>query len=248
MQRAVGQFLRLTRLEYLPVRVRRGLPAGARWTLYPWTSYWRGGYEPEVEKAIIGLGDLTGQVCWDLGAHYGYYSVGLALRTGPTGQVAAFEPFPASFARLERHRQMNDLGWLRAFPFAVSDTGGESRLITSGGETVNHLAYDGEVPTAATPTIGIRTARLDDLVAAGEIRAPDFIKVDVEGHGHRALAGAIQTLRAKRPVILMGFHSGMEVAGAEALLGPLGYKFTPVGRNNPPDRVGADYLILPGNQ
>ena len=248
IQQSVGHFLRVTRLQYLPVRVRRGLPAGARWTLYPWTSYWRGGYEPEVEKAIIGLGDLTGKVCWDLGAHYGYYSIGLALRTGPTGQVAAFEPFPASCARLERHRQMNGLDWLRTFPWAVSDAIGQSRLITSGGETVNHLAYDGEVPTATTPTIGIRTVRLDDLVAKGDIRAPDFIKVDVEGHGHRALAGAIQTLRAKRPVILMGFHSGREVAGTEALLEPLGYQFTPVGRNNPSDRVGADYLIQAGNR
>ncbi len=242
-QKAAALVLRLTGLQYLPVRVRRGLPAGARWTLFPWTAYWRGGYEPAVEQAILGLGDLTGKVCWDLGAHYGYYSVGLALRTGPRGQVAAFEPSPASYARLERHQRMNRLDWLRPFPFALSDRAGKSRLITHDGETMNHLAYDGEVPTAATPSITIRTVRLDDLVAQGDILPPDFIKVDVEGHGHHALAGALRSIRAKRPVILMGFHSPQEVAGTEALLTPLGYQFTPVQTSSPADRIGADYLL-----
>jgi FkbM family methyltransferase len=245
-QKAIQTFLHLTGLEFLPVRVRQGLPAGARWTLYPWTSYWRGGYEPEVGQAITSLGDFHGKVCWDLGAHYGYYSVGLALRTGPTGQVAAFEPSPASFARLERHRRMNQLEWLLPFACALSDQSGESQLITHDGETMNHLAYDGEVTTAATPSIRIRTVRLDDLVDRGEIRPADFIKVDVEGHGHHALAGAIKTITAKWPVILMGFHSPQEVAGTEALLGPLGYRFEPVGRNDPASRVGADYLLKAG--
>lgn len=246
-QQAIGRLLHCTGLELLPVRVRHGLPAGARWTLYPWTSYWRGGYEPELAQAITGLGDFTGKVCWDLGAHYGYYSVGLALRTGPTGQVAAFEPSPASFARLERHQRMNRLGWLRPFPYALSDTTGESLLITDHGETMNHLAYDGEVTGATTPSLRIRLVRLDDLVASGQIRLPDFIKVDVEGHGHHALAGAIRAIEARQPVILMGFHSPQEVAGTESLLRPLGYEFLPIGDHNPPHRVGADYLLrVPG--
>jgi FkbM family methyltransferase len=246
LQRTAAAVLRATRLQYFPVRVRRGLPAGARWTLFPWTSYWRGGYEPDVERAILGLGDLTGKVCWDLGAHYGYYSVGLALRTGPAGEVVALEPFPASFDRLERHRRMNRLDWLKPFPCAASDAEGEDHFILAAGETVHHLAYEGETRTEATSTIRIRKVRLDDLVRAGRIRPPDFVKVDVEGHGHHALAGAIESVRARRPVILIGFHSPQEVAGTEALLRPLGYDFTPVGPRAPAGRVGADYLARAG--
>lgn len=245
LQKSAGWIFRTTGLQYWPVRVRRGLPAGARWTLYPWTSYWRGGYEPEVERVINGLGDFTGKVCWDLGAHFGYYSVGLARRTGPTGQVVAVEPLPSNFARLERHRRMNILDWLKCFPAAVSDVAGQAEFFSGlqDGDTTVHLPYDDEVKTDATPTIPVRTLRLDDLVARGEIRAPDFIKIDVEGHGHRALAGAMQTITARRPVILMGFHSPQEVAGTAALLAPLGYEFSPVSSKNPPDRIGADYLI-----
>jgi FkbM family methyltransferase len=248
-QRLLGHALRLTGLQYWPVRVRRGIPAGARWTLYPWSAYWRGGYEPDVEAAINGLGDLTGKVCWDLGAHFGFYSVGLALRTGPTGQVVAVEPFPSNFARLERHRRMNRLTWLKTFEGAVSDISGTADFFSDlgAGDTTVHLAYDGEQRTDKTPTIPVRTMRLDDLVARGEVRLPDFIKIDVEGHGHHALGGAMECIKRARPVILMGFHSPQEVSGTEALLVPLGYEFHPVGAKNPPDRVGADYLIRVSN-
>jgi hypothetical protein len=107
-----------------------------------------------------------------------------------------------------------------------------------------HLPYEGETHTASTPTISVRTIRMDDLVAGGEIRPPDFIKLDVEGHGHRALQGAIQSIRLSRPVILMSFHSLQEVAGTEQLLLPLGYRFHPVSGADPAGRIGADYLIL----
>lgn len=245
VQQLSARLLRITGLQYLPVRVRRGFPAGARWTLYPWSAYWRGGYEPEVERAINGLGDFTGKVCWDLGAHYGYYSIGLARRTGPGGQVLAMEPFPGNCARLERHHRMNGLPWLKVIQGAVSDVTGTAAFSGDlcAGDTTVHLPYDGEVLPVAASTIPVRTFRLDDLVARGEIRPPDFIKIDVEGHGHRALRGAIESIRRTRPVILMGFHSPQETAGTEELLRPLGYEFFPVGANDPPQRIGADYVI-----
>ena len=232
-------------LQYMPVRVRHGLPKGASWTLYPWTSYWRAIYEPWISDAILSLGDLTGKSCWDLGAHFGYYSIGLARKVGPTGSVAAFEPFPSSFARLERHRQMNDLSWMKALPFAASDEKRQADFFsdTSRGDTGVHLAYDGETKTANTPLIQIQTERLDDLVDRNEIKPPDLIKIDVEGHGHRALSGAHNCIRNKRPVIVMGFHSDHEVEGTLSLLKPLGYRWTALQPDPQGKFVGCDYLL-----
>lgn len=247
IQRATAHVLRLTYLQYLPVRVRRGLPAGARWTLFPWSAYWRGGYEPEVEQAILSWGDLRGKVCWDLGAHFGYYSVGLALHTGPTGEVAAFEPNPTSYDRLERHRRLNKLTWLKTFQAGCSDSDGTAGLYTYGNldSTTTHLPYDGETTDPSVQPIRIRLLKLDDLVRVGELRPPNFIKIDVEGHGHHALNGAMESIRRTRPIMLMSFHSVEEAAGTEALLQPLGYKFNPAGSRNPANRIGADYLLQP---
>jgi len=189
----------------IPVRVRGGVAKGARWTLYPWASYWRGTHEPAVQAAIgrLGNGDIRGWSCWDLGAHFGLYSVALALRVGPSGQVAAFEPNPWSFARLERHRRMNRLEWLRTYQAAASDRSGDAELLTYGqrDSTSAHLRYGDETQGEGSAPIGIRALRLDDLVASGELRPPRFAKVDVEGHGRSSSSGstAVRRWRGSSP-------------------------------------------------
>lgn len=247
--RFLDWFLTFTRLQYLPVRVRTGVAAGARWTLYPWSAYWRGTQEPAMHQALLGLGDIRGWSCWDLGAHFGIYSVGLARRTGPQGEVAAFEPNPVSFARLERHRRMNGLTWLKTFEAAVSDRAGQADLLTYGDlrSTTTHLAYEEETGGPATRPIGVRTLVLDDLVASGQLRAPDFVKVDVEGHAHKALAGAIKSLSTKRPILIVAFHSEAEVQGVLGLLAPLGYSHTVVETDScsPHAVIGHDLIFRP---
>ncbi len=224
-------FLKASRLELLPVRVRGGVARGALWTLYPWSSYWKGTHEPAVQRFLLAVGgnDIRGWSCWDLGAHYGIYSVGLAMRVGGAGQVAAFEPNPLSFARLARHRRLNHLEQLKIFPVAVSDSKREDDLFTYGSResTTTHLRYAGEQGVGGKP-IRVATVRLDDLVRSGDIRRPNFIKIDVEGHAHRALAGARETLAAAQPIILVALHNATERDGVTEILGPLGYSMGPL--------------------
>jgi FkbM family methyltransferase len=233
--------LRASGAEFLPVRVRKGVAARARWTLYPFSSYWRGTHEPAVQAAIqeLGGGNISGWSCWDLGAHYGLYSVGLALRTGPSGEVAAFEPNPLTFSRLERHRRMNRLNHLKLFKAAASDSEGQQSLFTYGSlrSTTTHLRFDGEAGVGGQP-IEVDTLTLDGLVASGRIREPDFVKIDVEGHGHRALAGAMRSIANKRPILLVALHSEPETLGIMGLLQPLGYSCVRL-------LSGDDFLFIP---
>jgi FkbM family methyltransferase len=234
-----------------PVRVRRGVAKGARWTLYPWTSYWRGTHEPAIQAALaaLGNGDITGWSCWDLGAHFGIYSVALSIRVGPQGQVAAFEPNPQSFERLERHRRMNRLGWLKTYMAAASDRSGTSELLTYGDldSTSTHLRYEGESQGDSSKPISIRSLRLDDLVESGELRAPRFVKIDVEGHGHKALEGMKGAVSRSRPSFIVAFHSGAEVGGVTGILRPLGYSWRAIVEppSNPGEMIGGDYLFTP---
>jgi FkbM family methyltransferase len=238
-----------TGLGLLPVRVRGGLAAGARWTLYPWTSYWRGTHEPRVQAAMLALGggNIAGWSCWDLGAHFGLYSIGLARRVGPTGEVAAFEPNPVSFARLRRHARMNRLPWLKIHEAAVSDHTGSSEIYTYGdmGSTAAHLPNEGEPRQDACTPVGVRTLGLDELVASGRLRPPHFVKVDVEGHAHRALAGMAAALRKHRPLLIVALHSPEEEAGVLGLLRPLGYDFAPIEPAARPPWCGQDLLFTP---
>jgi FkbM family methyltransferase len=238
--------MRLTRLELLPVRVAGGVAAGARWTLYPWSAYWRGHYEPGMHQTILALGDIRGWHCWDLGAHFGIYSVGLALRVGPTGSVAAFEPNPVSYARLARHQRLNRLTNLKLFEAAVSNEAGVAPLFTYGDmkSTTTHLPYEGEPAHAAARALDVSTVVLDDLVTRGDLKRPNFIKVDVEGHAHRALAGAKQTLADTAPLLIVGLHSDAEADGVLRLLESYGYDAQPLGcAPNTPVKAGQDVLF-----
>lgn len=223
-------------LAYLPVRVRAGVAKGARWTLLPHSAYWRGAGEPDVEAAIATLGPLEGACCWDLGAHFGIYTVGLARAVGPAGQIASFEPDPRSHARCAHHVKMNDLTCVRLFNAAVGDVAAPQQLIISGGlgSTGNHLRYEDEPVAAGEQSVSIQTVVLDELVATGRIRPPVFAKVDVEGHGAKALGGARQTLARHLPLLVMSFHSQYETDDTRALLEPLGYRcFDLEGREIP---------------
>jgi FkbM family methyltransferase len=247
----LGTLLRFTGADLFPVRVRGGVAEGARWTLYPWSSYWRGGYEPGMQACVLALGggNIAGWTCWDLGARYGLYSVGLARLVGPTGQVCAFEPNPESHRRLALHARMNRLGWLSTFEAAASSESGFKPLVTDGdiGATTTHLPYDGEELSGSSAPVSVRTLRLDELVDSGEIRPPNFIKMDVEGHGHRALAGMIRAVSLNRPVMIAAFHSPQEAEGISGTLFDLGYSrvqiATDSGCNDPV--VGHDFLFTP---
>ncbi len=191
LKRVVDKILTSTGLQYWPVTVKGGMAAGARWTLYPGSAYWRGTFESKLQSAILRFGPVEGECCWDLGAHFGLFTIGFAKAVGPSGQVGSFEPDPVSSARCQRHIRMNGTSWVRHWTAAVSEFDGEQELILSQGKgaTTSHLAYEGEYNTPFA-TVQVKKVRLDDLVSNGELRLPRLVKVDVEGHAAPALRGA----------------------------------------------------------
>jgi FkbM family methyltransferase len=221
-----SKFITQTPIQYLPVTVQRGLAKGARWTLFPYSMYWRGNNEQDVEAAIRMHGSIRGATCWDLGTHFGIYTVGMAMAVGDQGQVVGFEPDPISYKRCQRHVKMNSLTWVKLFNAAVSDSEGASSLIVGqgAGASTSHLAYEDENPDSIHKQVSIKTIVLDQLVEHNEIRPAQFIKIDVEGHGAKALSGACQTIAAHRPTIAMSFHSQWELDDTRAILEPMGYR------------------------
>lgn len=223
----VSGLLVQTPIQNIPVTVQKGLAKGARWTFLPHSAYWRcGGHEPDIEASIRLHGCIRGATCWDLGTHFGIYTVGMAMAVGPEGQVVGFEPDSVSFKRCQQHVKMNSLSWVKLFNAAVSETEGSTTLIlTQGaGASTSHLAYESENPNDAPVKVTVFTVVLDKLVEQGEIRPPQFIKVDIEGHGAKALKGASKTLATYHPTIAMSFHSPWEVEGTRELLEPMGYE------------------------
>lgn len=141
-------------------------------------------------RAQVGAEVMARSSAIDAGANVGAYS---RLMAGSFAQVHAYEPAPDTAACLARNVQDWGLsGRVHVHPEAVSDAEG---LVGMAGGGWLRRSISREVRGAGS----IRAVALDSL------GLPDvlLIKIDVEGHELKALAGAAQTLARCQPYVMM---------------------------------------------
>lgn len=204
-----------------------------------WVDAMLGGtYEPVFAAAVVQT-VRPGSVCYDAGAHIGYYSLVMALRAGAGGVVHAFEPYAPNAARLREHAARNADPAARAsihvHACALADATGERALVGAGeGDAVSTLSHlDGargvlnpawRARFGTFPRQPVPVWRLDDWRAQAGAPPPDLLKIDVEGSELAVLHGARQTLAKARPVVLAELHNAGLAAECGAFLGALGYE------------------------
>src|SRR5262249_30014454 len=130
-------------------------------------------------------------------------------------KVIAFEPLPENLAYLNRHIALNHLEHrIEVCPAAASDHDGTGHFsIVPGNRSEGSLRSYG--------TLQVRTVRLD---SQGIV--PDLIKIDVEGNEHEVLRGAIETMRAHHPLVLVARHSAD--SQCRDLLEEIGYEVSEI--------------------
>jgi FkbM family methyltransferase len=237
-----------TPIAYFPVYVRTGPARGARWTLAPFSYNWRFGGENDLEPGLAQLPIVRGAVCWDFGAHFGIHTVGMAMQVGPAGQVVSFEPDHNAFLRLKYHVKTNGLSNVVLFQAAASNkTGPMNLIVTNGlGSSFSHLRYEDEPTSELTPMEEVAAVVADELVSRGLIRLPDLIKVDVQGHGARALEGSVKSIKTAWPIIIFSNHSPWELEGTRKLLGPFYSVYSLTGTPMPWETLSMETgLLLP---
>jgi FkbM family methyltransferase len=241
---AISRIIAATPLGSWPVRVRAGRAKGARWTLHPFSSYWRAGEDGiDILDAAKYLPFIQGAVFWDIGAHFGIHTVGMAMSVGLRGAVYGFEPDPIAWRKLQRHVRMNKLANVEIFELAASDVSGGATLYSPPGgiSALSQFMISG-VPMTS---FSVQTVRLDDMVAAGKLRLPNMIKIDVEGHGDAVLRGAVAAIKLARPIISLSTHTTQEIDGARAALEPLGYYPTRDGKPIEWSAIASFTTLLP---
>jgi len=173
------------------------------WTV-GWTCFQKGVWEPHVERCLRDL-LRPGDIAFDIGANFGYFTAVMAQSVGPTGHVWAFEPIPATLDRLRLCRQLNGFGQLTALPFAV---GGEDGIadVVFDPRFAGNASIHRDVTGTETESHTVPMRRLDTLVADGVVSPPDLMKIDVEGHELEVIRGARQTIAAAQPMIIFEFN------------------------------------------
>lgn len=133
-----------------------------------------------------------GDVCIDIGANFGYFSLLMAELAGPDGKTIAVEPHP-HIAKLLRQTQSIH-GWrFTVLEEALSDKPGEAYLAIpfdyAGGSTIktDHWFEPQE-------KVKVRQSTVDELVWELGLAKVNFIKMDVEGVEPEVLAGMSRTI------------------------------------------------------
>lgn len=140
-----------------------------------------------------------GDVVYEVGAHAGYWALGLARMVGAKGQVIALEPSPSNFARLSHNVSLNQSSGratsILALNLAAGDREG-SMMMTEAG-TMSRLCGDGQAIKGA-PAAKVSVRRLDDLVFMDGHAVPSLLLIDVEGAAGGVLRGAERLLHGRR--------------------------------------------------
>ena len=142
-----------------------------------------------------------GDVVFDIGANVGAYSLVVDRATGGKCTVYAFEPSFSTFAQLSRNVALNGSSG-RVFPVlvALSDVNGLVTFNYSSLEpgTARHALGesidDQGRPFTPALTQPVLSYRMDDFVAQFSGRAPNHIKLDVDGIELKVLSGGPRTL------------------------------------------------------
>jgi FkbM family methyltransferase len=186
-----------------------------------------------VEPEMLGLRDLVkpGNVCFDIGAAAGLYTLELSKLAGPAGQVHSFEPVPFAHPMLTRLLGGRSSANVRHHPVALSDEPGQSVMSVPVGRhgpvTGRSFLEAGAAGQGSNAEfqgqigVDVEVQTLDGVCAAAELTRLDFIKIDVEGAELQVLKGGQASIERFRPALLVEIedrhtaryqHPGIDVA------------------------------------
>ena len=134
----------------------------------------------------------------DVGANKGQYGRQL-IRSGFRGRIVSFEPLPSALEKLQMNRW--GFGHWKVEPFALGAENTTATLNVSANSQSSSLqpmlpAHVAAAPNAAyISACEVEVRRLDDLFDQYCLPGDKcYMKLDVQGHEHRVIAGAVESL------------------------------------------------------
>lgn len=166
--------------------------------LFRRSSHW----DPQLLR-IAELLVHSGSSVWDVGANVGLFSCAAAFGAGRAGDVLAIEADLDAVTLLNRTRHQQPAGCARitVVPVAISSQGGFVQFDISRRARASNAIHG----FGTTQTGGVRESRtlpsvtLDSLLDS--FRAPDVLKIDVEGAELEVLHGARHIVEKVRPAV-----------------------------------------------
>ena len=141
-------------------------------------------------------------ICLDVGANAGFYTLGFAKRA-VKGMVHAFEPLAMNYHMLALNVLSNEFANVTLNNCAVGEEDGEADLYIASDGAYCSLADTGRKAIVGTARTAL--TRLDSYCARRALSRVDLLKIDVEGAELAVLRGAEALLSdpARKPRLIM---------------------------------------------
>lgn len=146
-----------------------------------------------------------GQKAIDIGANYGLYTLSMAVKTGETGKIWAFEPTSYVADCLSKSIAVNNLSNIELIKAGISDHNGAAKFFTNPNSELNSLHPEDDAEWNYE-TIELLT--LDECADKFNWEEIDFIKLDAEGEEINIVDGGKNMLTALSPLIMFELKHG----------------------------------------
>jgi FkbM family methyltransferase len=167
-----------------------------------------GVWEPPV-TALFRSALSPGDVCVDVGANIGYFTLLAAALVGPNGRVYALEPAPDTYAALAASIELNRFSNVRALCVAAGEAEGEALLddhVHSVLSSIRGTSNDGN-GEADGLTVPVRSVA--SVIEPSDLSRLRLVKIDVEGYELEVLRGLEPVLEGgARPTVMVEVHAG----------------------------------------
>jgi FkbM family methyltransferase len=148
-----------------------------------------------------------GMVFYDLGAHFGIFSLAALTFGGPDAQCVAVDPSRLAARVIRIQAKLNGVtNRIRLVESVVGDTCGEQGFVSTGLVSGGYFVPPIDHPRSEQTLM--RSITLDELVSRTGLR-PTVVKIDVEGWEGHVLRGGERTIKDGSPVLFLELHNDM---------------------------------------
>jgi FkbM family methyltransferase len=158
-----------------------------------------GVWEPNVTAAFRSR-LAPGDVCIDIGAHIGYFTLLASKLVGPEGHVYAFEPSPANYDILRGNLERNATKNVTALQVAAGESTGRALFHEGPGTNTGRATLRSILPNRSPiegPGVTVEVRPVASCVPERDHARIRVIKIDVEGY-------ELEVLRSLGPLFDLG--------------------------------------------
>lgn len=160
-----------------------------------------GVWEPSVTAAFA-RALQPGDVCVDVGAHIGYYTLLASKLVGPEGHVYAFEPSPTNYQALVANLELNGATNVTARDVALALEEGSGVLSEGPGTNTGRATL--RVPRverdAGWPQVMVEVRTATSEIPARDLPRVRVVKIDAEGYELEVLRSFVPLFELERPL------------------------------------------------